>query len=76
MEESPRFAKRGRPKGRKEDSAVKERKVKVSLFLSEALVNDLYAWAHEDKMHPGAMFDRALRAFHEKEAKHRKAGTK
>ena len=71
----PRFAKRGRPKGRKDEPAAsKGRKVKVSLFLSEVLVNDLYDWAHQDRMHPGEMFERALKPFHEKEAKRRNAG--
>jgi hypothetical protein len=73
--ESRRFAKRGRPKGRKEDEPTgKTRKVKVSLFLSEVLVNDLYDWAHADRIHPGEMFERALKPFHEKEAKRRNAG--
>jgi hypothetical protein len=73
IEASRRFAKRGRPKGRKEDDAtVKTRKVKVSLFLNEEIVNDLYEWAHADKIHPGEMFERALKPFHEKEAKRRK----
>ena len=66
-----RFAKRGRPKGSKDDAAGKTRKVKVSLFLSEDLVNDLYDWAHADKIHPGEMFDRALKLFREQEAKRR-----
>jgi hypothetical protein len=70
-----RFAKRGRPKGRKDNApASKARKVKVSLFLSEDLVNDIYDWAHEDRIHPGEMFERALKPFHEKEAKRRNAG--
>jgi hypothetical protein len=73
IEASRRFAKRGRPKGAKEaDATVKTRKVKVSLFLSEEIVNDLYEWAHADKIHPGEMFERALKPFHEKEAKRRK----
>lgn len=71
---SRRFAKRGRPKGRKEEPTPKTRKVKVSLFLSEVLVNDLYDWAYDDKIHPGEMFERALKSFHEKEAKRRNAG--
>lgn len=71
-----RFAQRGRPKGSKDEPATgKNRKVKVSLYLSEALVNDLYDWAHADRVHPGEMFDRALRQFHDKEAKRRNAGT-
>jgi hypothetical protein len=75
MEEHRRFAKRGRPKARKDDAASgKTRKVKVSLFLSEYLINDFYEWAHEDKIHPGEMFEKALRPFHEKETKRRKAG--
>jgi hypothetical protein len=70
-----RFAKRGRPKASKEAPPVdKGRKVKVSLFLSELLVNDLYDWAHDDRIHPGEMFERALKPFHEKEAKRRKGG--
>ncbi|AGA31697.1 hypothetical protein [Singulisphaera acidiphila] len=69
-----RFAKRGRPKGSKTEPADKGRKVKVSLFLSEVIVNDLYEWAHDDKIHPGTMFERALKPFHEKEEKRRKAG--
>ena len=74
-DESRRFAKRGRPKGRKEDApAAKGRKVKVSLFLSEILVNDLYDWAHADKIHPGELFVRALKPFHENELKRRNAG--
>lgn len=73
--ESRRFAKRGRPKGRQgEETISKTRKVKVSLFLSEAIVNDLYEWAHADKIHPGEMFERALKPFHEREAKRRNAG--
>lgn len=70
----PRFARRGRPKGRKEEPASKGRKVKVSLFLSELLVNDLYNWAHDDRIHPGEMFERALKPFHDKETKRRNAG--
>ena len=73
--EHRRFAQRGRPKGRKDEPAAdKTRKVKVSLYLSEPLVNDLYDWAHADRIHPGEIFDRALRQFHEKEAKRRNAG--
>jgi hypothetical protein len=73
--DSRRFAKRGRPKGRRDDEAAgKTRKVKVSLFLSEALVNDLYNWAHEDRIHPGEMFELALKPFHERETKRRNAG--
>jgi hypothetical protein len=73
--ESRRFAKRGRPKGSNaEESTGKTRKVKVSLFLSEVIVNDLYDWAHADKIHPGEMFERALKPFHEKEAKRRNGG--
>src|SRR4051794_31010529 len=46
-----RFAKRGRPKAKKESAGGdKIRKVKVSLFLHEDLVNDLYAWAYDDKI--------------------------
>jgi hypothetical protein len=74
-EDHRRFAKRGRPKARKDDEAsAKGPKVKVSLFLSEDLVNDLYDWAHADRIHPGEMFERALRPFHDKEAKRRNAG--
>ena len=70
-----RFAKRGRPKGRTDDApAGKARKVKVSLFLSEYLVNDFYDWAHADRIHPGEMFERALKPFHDKESKRRNAG--
>ena len=70
-----RFAKRGRPKGSKDAApAGKGRKVKVSLFLHDALVNDLYEWAHADRIHPGEMFERALKPFHEREAKRRNAG--
>jgi len=70
-----RFAKRGRPKaGKESQSAGKGPKVKVSLFLSEVLVNDLYDWAHNDRIHPGEMFERALKPFHEKESKRRNAG--
>ncbi|HWU39239.1 MAG TPA: hypothetical protein VN203_16465 [Candidatus Acidoferrum sp.] len=59
--EHHRFAQRGRPKGRKAEPATgKAPKVKISLYLSESLVNDLYDWAHEDRIHPGEMFDRAL----------------
>jgi hypothetical protein len=73
--EHRRFAKRGRPKGKKDDvTNGKGRKVKVSLFLSEVLVNDLYDWAHADRVHPGEMFERALKPFHEREAKRRNAG--
>lgn len=72
--EQRRFAMRGRPKGRKEEPGGKGRKVKVSLFLSETLVNDLYDWAHADRIHPGEMFERALKPFHEKESKRRNAG--
>jgi hypothetical protein len=73
--DSRRFAKRGRPKGRKPDGATGSvRKIKVSLFLSEVIVNDLYEWAHDDKMHPGEMFEAALKPFHEREAKRRKGG--
>jgi hypothetical protein len=68
-----RFAKRGRPKASKDvEPAGKGRKVKVSLFLSEVLVNDLYEWAHDDRIHPGEMFERALKPFHEREMKRRK----
>lgn len=74
-EETRRFAKRGRPKGRKDNVATgKARKVKVSLFLDEKIINDLYDWAHADKVHPGEMFERALKPFHEKETKRRNAG--
>jgi hypothetical protein len=74
-EDHRRFAKRGRPKGRKDVTPVsKGPKVKVSLFLSEAIVNDLYDWAHEDRIHPGEMFERALKPFHEREAKRRNGG--
>jgi hypothetical protein len=73
--EARRFAKRGRPKGRKPETKTgNARKVKVSLFLSETIVNDLYEWAHADKMHPGEMFEAALKPFHEREAKRRKSG--
>jgi hypothetical protein len=73
--ESRRFAKRGRPKGRKDGVTTgKAHKVKVSLFLDEQIINDLYEWAHADKIHPGEMFERALKPFHEKEAKRRNAG--
>jgi len=73
--ETRRFAKRGRPKGRKETpGADKIRKIKVSLFLSEILVNDLYEWAHDDRIHPSEMFERALKPFHEKEVKRRNGG--
>jgi hypothetical protein len=73
--ESRRFAKRGRPKGRKEDvTSSKTHKVKVSLFLDEKLINDLYDWAHADKIHPGEMFERALKPFHERETKRRNGG--
>jgi hypothetical protein len=72
--ESRRFAMRGRPKGQKDEQSVaKCRKVKVSLFIPEELVNDLYEWAHDDKIHPGEMFERALTPFHEREAKRRNA---
>lgn len=71
-----RFAQRGRPKGSRDDAPMsKARKVKVSLYLSETLVNDLYEWAHADRVHPGEIFDRALRQFHDREAKRRNAGT-
>lgn len=74
-DERRRFAKRGRPRASQTSASVtKGPKVKVSLFLSEELVNDLYDWAHDDRVHPGEMFDRALRAFHDKEAKRRNAG--
>ena len=70
-----RFAKRGRPKGSKPpDQTGATRKVKVSLFLSEIIVNDLYEWAHADRMHPGEMFEAALKPFHERESKRRKGG--
>lgn len=70
-----RFAKRGRPKGSKPAGQTgSARKVKVSLFLSEVIVNDLYEWAHADRMHPGEMFEAALKPFHERETKRRKAG--
>jgi hypothetical protein len=73
--EHRRFAKRGRPKGRKDEApGGKARKVKVSLFLREDIINDLYDWAHDDRIHPGEMFDRALQLFHEREAKRRNAG--
>lgn len=73
--ENRRFAKRGRPKGRRDDVATaKTRKVKVSLFLDEAIINDLYDWAHADRIHPGEMFEKALKPFHEKETKRRNAG--
>jgi hypothetical protein len=69
-----RFAKRGRPKGRKTAStAEKIQKVKVSLFIDESITNDLYEWAHQDKLHPGEMFDQALRYFHKHEKKRRNA---
>lgn len=70
-----RFAKTGRPKGRGTDAATKINKVKVSLFLDEQLVNELYEWAHQDRLHPGELFDRALRAFRDREVKRRIAGT-
>ena len=70
-----RFAKRGRPKGQKAgEPSGKGRKVKVSLFLSECIINDLYDWAHADKIHPGEMFERALKPFHERETKRRNSG--
>ena len=70
-----RFARRGRPKGSKPPGqSGSERKVKVSLFLSETIVNDLYEWAHLDRMQPGEMFEAALKPFHEREAKRRKSG--
>jgi hypothetical protein len=73
--EHRRFAMRGRPKGRKDAApASKGRKVKVSLFLSEYLVNDFYEWAHQDRIHPGEMFERALKPFHDREAKRRNDG--
>ena len=73
--ETRRFAKRGRPKGRKDEVATsKIRKVKVSLFLDEQIINDLYDWAHADKIHPGEMFERALKPFHDKESKRRNTG--
>lgn len=73
--ESRRFAKRGRPKGRKDEvSTSKTRKVKVSLFLDEKIINDLYDWAHADKIHPGEMFERALKPFHDRESKRRNTG--
>ncbi len=73
--ENRRFAKRGRPKGRKDGvTTEKSRKVKVSLFLDEKMINDLYDWAHADKVHPGEMFEKALKPFHEKESKRRNAG--
>lgn len=72
--ERRRFAMRGRPKGHREEPGGKGRKVKVSLFLSETLVNDLYEWAHADRIHPGEMFERALKPFHEREAKRRNTG--
>ena len=72
--DSRRFAMRGRPRGQKDEQpTAKTRKVKVSLFLREDLVNDLYDWAHADKIHPGEMFERALTPFHEREAKRRNA---
>ena len=75
-EDRRRFAKRGRPKGRRDNPpTAKTRKVKVSLFLSEPLVNDFYDWAHDDRIHPGEMFERALKPFHERETKRRNAGT-
>ena len=74
-EETRRFAKRGRPKGRKDETPTdKAKKVKISLFLSETLIQDLYDWAHEDRIHPGEMFERALKPFHEKEKKRRNGG--
>jgi len=46
--EHRRFAQRGRPKGHKAELATgRARKVKISLYL--------------DRIHPGEMFDRALR---------------
>ena len=70
-----RFAKRGRPKGRKDEvTTSKTRKVKVSLFLDEKMINDLYDWAHSDRIHPGEMFERALKPFHERESKRRNTG--
>ena len=73
--EARRFALRGRPRGRKDDQAAgKARKVKVSLYLSESLVNDLYDWAYADRCHPGEMFERALQFFHDRETKRRNVG--
>jgi hypothetical protein len=70
-----RFAMRGRPKGRKHDTPEgKARKVKVSLFLDEQIINDIYDWALAEKMNPGDYLDRILRPFHEKESKRRNAG--
>ena len=73
--EGKRFARTGRPKGRKTDAAAKTNKVKVSLFLDEQLVNELYDWAHQDRMHPGELFDKALRSYRDREAKKRNGGT-
>ena len=73
-EEPRRFATRGRPKGRKSEPAGKARKVKVSLFIDEAIVNDIYDWAYADRMQPGEMFERALKPFHEREKKRRNDG--
>src|SRR4051812_4541298 len=74
-DDARRFARRGRPKASKETPrGDKTRKVKVSLFLPEGLVNDLYSWAYDDKIQPGEMFERGLKPFHEREAKRRNAG--
>ena len=72
--EGKRFAKLGRPKGRKTDPSAKINKVKVSLFLDETLVNELYDWAHQDRMHPGELFDKVLRNYRDREAKRRNGG--
>ena len=53
---------------------LKPAKSKVSLFLDETIINDLYDWAHADRIHPGEMFEKALKPFHEKESKRRNAG--
>ena len=66
-----RFAKTGRPKGQ---ATGKSTKTKVSLFIDKTLIDELYDWAYQDRIQPGELFERALRAFRDREAKRRNSG--
>lgn len=66
-----RFAKTGRPKGRATGKSTKE---KVSLYIDKTLIDELYEWAHQDRVQPGDFIERALRSFRDREAKRRNNG--
>lgn len=67
-----RFAKTGRPKGQ---ATGKSTKTKVSLFIDKTLIDELYDWAYQDRIQPGELFERALRAYRDREIKRRNSGT-